>query len=66
MTYKEIQNKGEKDLGIAIKNCWIAYVKRELGLVTKTIHNRISQKEVKYPSPDGPIKECVKNANLYN
>ncbi len=61
MTYKEIQNKGEKDLGIVIKNCWIADVKRELGLVTKTAHNRISQKEVKYPCPDGPIKEWLLN-----
>lgn len=56
MTYKEIQTKAKKELGRTIKSCWIADVKRKLGLTTRKAHNRISDEKVKYPCPEGPIK----------
>lgn len=61
MTYKEIQNKGKEDLGIIIKSYWIADVKRELGLTTRSAYNRASQSKVKYPCPNGPVKQWLLN-----
>tara|TARA_R110001632_G_scaffold150788_2_gene268287 strand:- start:886 stop:1086 length:201 start_codon:yes stop_codon:yes gene_type:complete len=59
MTYKEIQIKAKKELGRTVKTCWIADVKRELGLTTRIADNRKSNSEVKYPCPDGPVKEWL-------
>jgi len=59
MTYKQIQEKAKVELGRSIKPCWIADVKRELGLTTRIAYNRISKSKVKYPCPDGFIKDWL-------
>lgn len=56
MTYKNIQQLYKDQFNKTIKTCWIADVKRELGLTTRILKNRISNKTVKYPCPDGEIK----------
>nr|WP_298931001.1 hypothetical protein [uncultured Allomuricauda sp.] len=59
MTYKDIQDKAKEELGRSIKTCWIADVKRELGLTHKVANNRISKTRVKYPCPEGAIKDWL-------
>ena len=59
MTYKEIQKKAKEDLGKSVKSCWIADVKRELGTTTRVAYNRASIPKVKYPCPDGRIKDWL-------
>lgn len=61
MTYKEIKNKAKEDLGITIKTCWIADVKRELGLTSRLAYNRITEDKVKYPCPEGEVKDWLLN-----
>ena len=39
-TYKEIQEWGKRDLGVIIQTCWIAEVKREMGLTKGAAPNR--------------------------
>jgi hypothetical protein len=56
MTYKKIQELYKKEFNRTIKTCWIADVKRELGLTTRTSGNRISETSVKYPCPNGEIR----------
>lgn len=61
MTYKQIQSQAKKELGRTIKSCWIADVKRELGLPIKFTHNRIDPLKIQDPCPEGEIKEWLLN-----
>ncbi|MCM4153594.1 hypothetical protein DHD05_18530 [Arenibacter sp. N53] len=61
MTYKQIQSLAKKELGRTIKPCWIADVKRELGLTTRVAFNRISSLEIKDPCPEGEVREWLLN-----
>lgn len=56
MTYKTIQELYKNQFNKTIKTCWIADVKRELGLTTRISKNRISKDYVKYPCPNEEIK----------
>ncbi|TPG45332.1 hypothetical protein [Flavobacterium pectinovorum] len=56
MTYKTIQELYKKQFNKTIKTCWIADVKRELGLTTRISKNRINKDSVKYPCPNEEIK----------
>ncbi len=41
-TYRQIQEHVSQELGVApgsVKTCWIAEVKRELGLASRSAHN---------------------------
>lgn len=40
MTYKQIQDCYKKHFQQTIKTCWIADVKRQLGLPVRNAHNR--------------------------
>lgn len=40
MTYKQIQICYKKHFNKSIKTCWIADIKRQLGLPVKIAHNR--------------------------
>ena len=59
MTYKVIQKLYKEEFGRTIKSCWIADVKRQLGLTTRKSYNRLSEDEVKYPCPNGEIKKWL-------
>jgi hypothetical protein len=61
MTYKNIQLLFKNEFNRTIKTCWIADVKRELGLTTRVSKNRINQNTVKYPCPENEIKIWLKN-----
>ena len=39
MTYREIQERVRRRTGQTVKTCWIAEVKRELALTTRTAWN---------------------------
>jgi hypothetical protein len=56
MTYKTIQKLYKNQFNKTIKTCWIADVKRELGLTTRISKNRINKDSVKYPCPNEEIK----------
>jgi hypothetical protein len=49
-TYKEIQDYIKGRYGYIPKTCWIADIKNDLGMTTRTAPNRISEKR-KYPCP---------------
>jgi len=50
-TYKLIQKFIGDKHGYVPKTCWIAHVKSDHGLVTRTAPNRASVSERKYPCP---------------
>lgn len=56
MTYKTIQTLFKNEFNKTIKTCWIADVKRELGLITRISKNRININSVKYPCPNKEIR----------
>ncbi len=60
MTYKEIQYCYKRHFNKTIKTCWIADVKREMGLTSRIAYNRINKKTVKYPCPNEEIKRRIK------
>ncbi|RPG31125.1 MAG: hypothetical protein CBB72_012580 [Muricauda sp. TMED12] len=59
MTYREIQERAKKELGRTVKTCWIADVKRELGMTSRIAYNRKSSSKVVYPCPDGAVKQWL-------
>ncbi len=61
MTYKKIIALGKKEIGITIQSCWIADVKRELGLPVRIAPNRINQNYIQTSCPEGETKEWIKN-----
>ena len=56
MTYKEIQSSYKIKHNATIKTCWIADVKRKLGL---PMRERKSKEPVKYPCPNDVIKKRI-------
>ena len=60
MTYKKIQESYQKLYGATVKSCWIADVKRELGLTTRQAYNRINGEVAKYPCPTELIRKRLK------
>lgn len=57
MTYKEIQSKYQRLYKKpVIQTCWIADVKRELGLTKRIAHNRKDKNSAVKPCPDGEIR----------
>lgn len=60
MTYKEIQKYYKSKYFKTIKTCWIADVKRELGLPTRKAYNRQNEGFVIFPCPEGEIKKRLK------
>jgi len=50
-TYKEVIDYIQDKYGQSIKTCWIADVKRQLGLPVRMAYNRIDVKKPKYPCP---------------
>jgi len=60
MKYEEMQEKFKEQFGKTLKSCWIADVKRELGIPTRISPNRINLNSVKYPCPEGEIKNWLK------
>jgi len=61
MTYREIQKYYRNKYNTTIKSCWIADVKRELGLPTRRAHNRKNEGFVIYPCPKGEVKKRIKS-----
>lgn len=61
MKYKTIQTLFKNQFQKTIKTCWIADVKRELGLTSRISRNRINPNTVKYPCPDNEIKIWLRN-----
>jgi hypothetical protein len=59
MTYKEIQKYYKNKYNRVIKTCWIADVRRELGLPTRRAYNRKND-FVLFPCPEGEVKKRIK------
>jgi hypothetical protein len=58
MTYKEIQSEYERLYKKpVIQSCWIADVKRELGMTKRIAHNRKDKNSAVKPCPKGEIRE---------
>lgn len=65
LTYKQIQSEYTKLYGKpVIQNCWIADVKRELGLTKRIAHNRLDKYSAVKPCPDGLIRDRLKRIIL--
>lgn len=64
MTYNMIASEFRKRHNRHIKSCWIADVKRELGMTTRVASNRISISDVKYPCPTKEIRDRIKSILL--
>lgn len=60
MTYKKIQSIYFEAFGMTIKTCWIAEVKRDLGLIKRVAHNRISIESIKNTCPTEEIYFRIK------
>ena len=60
-TYKQIRNRYKRQFGMTIKDCWIADVKRELGLTIRIAYNRLNEDEAKCKCPEGEIKTRIRN-----
>lgn len=56
MTYKEIQEAYKKKHNSTIKSCWIADVKRKMGIPVRRAYNRINDIP-KYPCPKDKFKQ---------
>jgi hypothetical protein len=61
MTYKQIQEEYRRLYGKTIKSCWIADVKRELGLPIRMAYNRENDDSIKNWCKDKIVRERIKN-----
>jgi len=61
MTYKQIQSEYKKLYNRSIKTCWIADVKRELGLTKRVAYNRKDELKVVYPCTDKIMKDRIRH-----
>ena len=59
MTYKEIQILYKKQFNKSLKTCFIADVRRELGLTNRIAFNRINLDSVKYPCTNEEIRQWL-------
>jgi len=65
LTYKQIKSEYSRLYGKpVIQNCWIADVKRELGLTKRISYNRIDKNSAVKPCPNGPIRDRLKKIIL--
>jgi hypothetical protein len=65
LTYKKIRSEYSRLYGKpVIQNCWIADVKRELGLTERIAHNRIDKSRAVKPCPSGLIRDRLKKIVL--
>ncbi len=60
MTYKTIQNEYHKVYNKTIKSCWIADVKREMGLPVREAYNRENPNIIKNRCMDLEVRERIK------
>jgi hypothetical protein len=61
MTYKQIQAEYERLYKKpVIQSCWIADVKRELGLTKHIAHNRKNRNSAVKPCPKGEVRDRLK------
>lgn len=60
MTYKQVQQEYRRLHNKTIKSCWIADVKRELGLTKFVAYNRIDKNSAKYPCKDPEVRKKIK------
>lgn len=51
-TYRQVQDDIRLRHGSVVKTCWIADVKAQHGLTTRTAPNRISSSARKHPCPE--------------
>ena len=61
MTYKEIQDCYYEQFNKTLKTCWIADVKREMGLTTRVAYNRIDPERVKHPCNNQEIRQWLRD-----
>lgn len=61
MTYQQIQETYRKLYGKTVKSCWIADVRRGMGLTTRVAPNRINPKEIKHSCKDQMVRERIRN-----
>jgi hypothetical protein len=68
MTYKDIKSEYQRLFKIpVIQNCWIADVKRELGITTHIAYNRKDKSSVVKPCPEkikNKLKSIIAGYNL--
>ena len=65
LTYKQIQSEYYRLYGKpVIQSCWIADVKRELGLTKRIAHNRKDKYPAVKPCPEGLLKERLRKIIL--
>lgn len=60
-TYKQIQSDYLKMYGRTISSCWIAEVKRELGLTKRIAYNRKDKTKYQKPIKSEEIRLGIKN-----
>ncbi len=66
MTYKQIQKEHRKLYNKTVKSCWIADVKRELGMPVRMAYNRENKDIIKNKCPEKfkkTITEIIKRGN---
>jgi len=59
MTYKEIQTVYQLNFGRTIKTCWIADVKRQMGLPVRRAFNRIDENVILNKCPQNIIAQIA-------
>ena len=65
LTYKQIQSEYSRLFGKpVIQSCWIADVKRELGLTKRIAQNRKDKNSAVKPCPEGLVKDRLKKIIL--
>jgi hypothetical protein len=65
LTYKQIQSEYSRLYGKpVIQSCWIADVKRELGLTKRIAHNRKDKNSAVKPCPEGLLKDRLRKIIL--
>jgi hypothetical protein len=65
LTYKQIQSEYSKLYGRpVIQNCWIADVKRELGLTNRIAHNRKDKDSAVKPCPTDLLRDRLRKIIL--
>jgi hypothetical protein len=63
--HKQIQSEYTRLYGKpVIQNCWVADVKRELGLTKRISNNRIDKNASVKPCPNGTIKDRLRSIIL--
>ncbi len=64
-TYKAIQNYIKDKYNCSVKTCWIADMKEQCGITTRTAPNRKSEKSRVYPCPDQHKEKILESFSYY-